>query len=111
MVPSGHLSHSQVDPGAEAAGVQGAAGRALRPRLPPPPPPWSPPCLHEGGLVGAWQGVGDLPRPVIRRLAEPQRAENTQTVNLKKPLDLVWTIFVNSYAQEAKNMQENSIFI
>ena len=72
MVPTGHLS--QVDQGAEAAGVQGAAGRALRPRLPSPPPPWSPPCLHEGGLVGAGQGVGDLPRPVNRRMAEPQRS-------------------------------------
>ena len=32
MVPTGHLS--QVDQGAEAAGVQGAAGRALRPTVP-----------------------------------------------------------------------------
>ena len=71
MIPTGHLS--QADQGAEAAGVQGAAGRALRPRLPSPAPPWSPPCLHEGGLVGAGQGVADLPRPVNRRLAEPQR--------------------------------------
>ena len=72
MVPTGHLS--QADQGAEAAGIQGAAGRALRPRLPSPPPPWSAPCLHKEGLVGAWQGVADLPRPVNRRMAEPQRS-------------------------------------
>ena len=69
---------SQVDQGAAETGVQGAAGRALRPRLPSPPPPWSPPCLHEGGLVGAGQGVGDLPRPVIRRLVEPKRSQFEQ---------------------------------
>ena len=72
MIPTGHLS--QVDQGAAETGVEGAAGRALRPRLPSPPPPWSPPCLHEGGLVGAWQGVAGLPRPVNRRMAEPQRS-------------------------------------
>ena len=33
----------QVDQGAAETGVEGAAGRALRPRLPPPPPPWSSP--------------------------------------------------------------------
>ena len=76
MVIIGHLS--QADQGAEEAGVQGAAGRALRPGLPPPPSPWSPPCLHEGGLVGAGQRVGDLPRPVIRRLAEPKRSQFEQ---------------------------------
>ena len=71
MVLNGHFS--QVDQGAEAAGVQGAAGRALRPRLPSSPSPWSSPCLHEGGLVGAGQGVADLPRPVNRRMADAQR--------------------------------------
>ena len=64
----------QVDQGAAETGVEGAAGRALRPRLPPPPPPWSPPCLHEGGLVGAGQGVADLPRPVNRRMTEAKRS-------------------------------------
>ena len=58
MVPTGHLS--QVDQGAEAAGVQGAAGRALRPRLPPPPPPWSSPCPHGGGLDRGYQEVAIL---------------------------------------------------
>ena len=72
MVLNGHFS--QVDQGAEAAGVQGAVGRALRSRLPSSPSPWSSPCLHEGGLVGAWQGVAGLPRPVNRRMAEPQRS-------------------------------------
>ena len=72
MVLTGHLF--QVDQGAEAAGIQGAAGRTLRPRLPPPPPPWSAPCLYEGGLVGAGQEVADLPRPVNRRMADPKRS-------------------------------------
>ena len=50
----------QVDQGAAETGVEGAAGRALRPRLPSPPPPWSSPCLHEGGLDRAYQEVADI---------------------------------------------------
>ena len=50
----------QVDQGAAETGVEGAAGRALRPRLPSSPPPWGPPCLHEGGLDRAYQEVADI---------------------------------------------------
>ena len=56
----------QVDQGAAETGVEGAAGRALRPRLPPPPPPWSSPWPHGGGLDWAHQGVADLLWPVKR---------------------------------------------
>ena len=50
----------QVDQGAAETGVEGAAGRALRSRLPPPPPPWSSPYPHEEGLGQAHQEVADL---------------------------------------------------
>ena len=43
----------QVDKGAAEAGVEGVAGRALRPRLPSHHPARRPPRLHEGGLEGA----------------------------------------------------------
>ena len=51
---------SQVDQGAAETGFEGAAGRALRPRLPSPPRPWRSPCLHEGGLDRAYQEVADI---------------------------------------------------
>ena len=51
---------SQVDQRAAETGVEGAAGRALRPWLPPPLPPWWSPCLHEGGLDRAYQEVADI---------------------------------------------------
>ena len=50
----------QVDQGAAETGVEGAAGRALRPRLPPPPTSWSSPCPHGQGLDRAHQEVADL---------------------------------------------------
>ena len=59
---------SQVDQRAEKTSVQGAAGRALRPWLPTSPSPWRPPCLLQGGLGRAWQGVADVFWVVKRRV-------------------------------------------
>ena len=59
--PASKADCYQVDKGAAEAGVEGVAGRALRPRLPSLHPARRPPRLHEGGLEGAGRGLAGLP--------------------------------------------------
>ena len=56
----------QVDKGAAETGVEGVAGRPLRPRLPALHPARRPPCLHEGGLEGVGRELADHPWSVNR---------------------------------------------
>ena len=68
----------QVDKGAAEAGVEGVAGRALRPWLPSLPPDGWPPRRHEGGLEGAGRELAGLPWSVTEEktlLAQKKRSK------------------------------------
>ena len=61
IFPASKADFYQVDKRAAEAGVEGVAGRALRPRLPSHHLARRPPRLHEGGLGGAGRGLAGLP--------------------------------------------------